>query len=45
MHGRVLAPDGSPVPNAELQVFPATPHPFEKVSMPMIAGAVREFFA
>lgn len=30
--------------NAELQVFPATPHPFEKVSMPMIATAVREFF-
>jgi pimeloyl-ACP methyl ester carboxylesterase len=32
------------LPNGELQVFPATPHPFEKVSMPMIAAAVREFF-
>jgi pimeloyl-ACP methyl ester carboxylesterase len=32
------------MPNAELQVFPSTPHPFERVSMPMIAGAVRAFF-
>jgi pimeloyl-ACP methyl ester carboxylesterase len=31
--------------NGELQVFPATPHPFEKVSMPMIAASIREFFA
>ena len=28
----------------ELQVFPGTPHPFEKVWMPMIAEAIREFF-
>ena len=32
------------LPNGELQVFPATPHPFEKVSMPMLAAAIREFF-
>ena len=33
------------LPNAELQVFPSTPHPFEKVSMPMIAGEIRSFFS
>ena len=32
------------LPNAELQVFPSTPHPFEKVSMPMLADAMRAFF-
>jgi pimeloyl-ACP methyl ester carboxylesterase len=31
--------------NGELQVFPSTPHPFEKVSMPMIAAEIRAFFA
>ncbi|GAB4580370.1 MAG: hypothetical protein Fur0022_31100 [Anaerolineales bacterium] len=27
----------------ELQVFPSTPHPFERVDVGMLAGAVREF--
>ncbi|NUM44400.1 MAG: alpha/beta fold hydrolase [Anaerolineales bacterium] len=31
--------------NGELQVFPATPHPFERVDVEMLAGAIRQFFS
>ena len=29
----------------ELQVFPSTPHPFERVEVGMLAGAIKRFFA
>lgn len=32
------------LPNGEFQVLPNTPHPFEKVSPPLLANAIREFF-
>jgi len=28
----------------ELQVFPSTPHPFERVDVRMLAGAIKDFF-
>lgn len=31
--------------HGELQVFPSTPHAFDRVRMPMMASAIREFFA
>lgn len=33
------------LPNAELQVFPNTPHPLEKVEVRRVVEAVKEFFA
>src|SRR5438874_2630061 len=33
------------LPQGELQVFPATPHPLEKVSVQMLASAIEGFFA
>jgi pimeloyl-ACP methyl ester carboxylesterase len=33
------------LPNAQLQIFPATPHPFEQASVTMLADAIRTFFS
>jgi hypothetical protein len=32
------------LPNGELEVYPRTPHPFEKVSVDRLARSLIEFF-